>query len=32
MIDLGISLTGRKDPKGVDGGWCVLQVVMVEET
>jgi hypothetical protein len=30
MIDLGIYLTGKKSPKGIEGSWCVLQVEMIE--
>jgi hypothetical protein len=30
-IDLGIFLTGKQSPKGVDGSWCIIQVEMLEE-
>ena len=30
-IDLGIFLTGKSPPKGIEGSWCLLQVEMVDD-
>lgn len=31
VIDLGIFLTGKSPPKGIEGSWCLLQVEMVDD-